>query len=178
MGDPKPKEFVTKLMKFEGTETRKVTGKNGEEQDKLYLQYSCPNISCKKIVLFCVKSGFKNPYSHLRSCFTKGCTPQQADERMAELYKAAIEKMRVQGGTIMSKFKSITLTEYENGTYAYLRYLILMNVPISHIESQEIRDISRFKFRISRHHVVKIILSLVKLVELKIADEIREKKGL
>jgi len=174
---PDPKQIVTTLMKFSGTVTRVVTEKGGGSVSKDFLEYICPKESCKKKISFRAKSGFVNPYNHLRTCYFKGLSATDADRRMKELYNDAVDAMTANGGTIRSKFKTITMNEHEKGIYAYLRYLILNNVPIAHIESMELRHLSRFKARISQEHLVKIILALVELVELKIGIEIQDKKG-
>ncbi len=60
-------------MAFMGQEKRSVTDiSTGRLTEKTYLKFRCPKPGCPNPVdAFLDKSGYKNPYVHLKSCYAK-----------------------------------------------------------------------------------------------------------
>lgn len=79
----------------------------------------------------------------------------------------------MRGGTILSKFNVITLTEYDKAVHAYLRYFFMNNVPLT----KEMRAISRYNVRLSQEWLAKVILSLAELVK-RLEMKLRTRKEL
>ena len=73
------KDSVNALMKFEGTETRTVKTSSGEEAQKNYLCYLCPNVTHSKVIAFQAKSGFRNLADHLKMCYGKEKSTEEQD---------------------------------------------------------------------------------------------------
>lgn len=61
-------------------------------EEKTNLEYICPKESCSKKISFLAKSGFRNPYIYLRSCYTKGNSPAAGEEKLKALFKQAVER--------------------------------------------------------------------------------------
>jgi len=167
-----PKDIVLACMKFIIKETRYI-----DQEKKVYLVYECPKDSCKARISFMDKSGYRNPYMHLVRCYGKGKEDKDAKSIVDTLYRDARKKQREKGGSIRSHFISGTLSEYEKAIYCYLKYIILKDIPIRHIESSEFRNLSKFNFPISAKTLTSVILQLVVLVENIIIHEISGKKG-
>ena len=86
---PTPKEIVLALMKFEGREEKAVT-ENGKTVQHIFFKYRCPKPSCAlKTVRLKEKYGFKNPYSHLRSCYGRGKALHLQKAMLDEMFESA-----------------------------------------------------------------------------------------
>jgi len=84
---PGPKEIVEALMELEGKETKKMKDKSGALVDKVYLNYRCPNEDCLlRTVSFLDKTGFKNPYKHLKTCYSRGSPSNVQEEKLLEMF--------------------------------------------------------------------------------------------
>ena len=63
-----PKNVVLAVMTVEKKETKTVTEK-GKDVEREFVTLRCPKPSCAvKLVTIKEKSGYMNPFSHLRSC--------------------------------------------------------------------------------------------------------------
>jgi len=84
---PKPKDIVECLMTFEGKETKKMKDKTGAMVEKVYLRYRCPNENCQVgVIAFLDKSGFKNPLSHLKVCYSRGLESNAQEEKLLKMF--------------------------------------------------------------------------------------------
>ncbi len=101
-----PKDIVLSLMPFVKKETKLTSNKaTGNEVSKDFLHYRCPKPACPKpVVTFAEKTGFRNPFSHLQSCYGRGKTPQEQDFVLKPLFENARQDMERKGGTILSHF--------------------------------------------------------------------------
>ena len=61
--------------------------------------------------------------------------------------------------------------------HAYLKLILLMSFPISHISSPIIRQFSEFEESFGVHYLKEIIFKLTELVETEIEDEMTKTKG-
>lgn len=167
------KEIVETLMTFVSKETKTVNGKC-----RTHITYRCPKPTCTtKLITFQDKSGFQNPYAHLRSCYGKGKTPHEQDKLLQALFSEARSAAKNAGGTIKSHFQTDTLSEYEKAVIGYVRLIILCSEPFSITEDAEYRRFSKYDSVTTPKKVTETIMKLVELVEQRIAKEISGKKG-
>lgn len=175
---PTPKEVTQALMKFEGHETRDVHLGNGDNDSVTYLKYSCPKPECSvRSISFRDKTGYKNPFTHLKSCYGKGMSSDEQTKRIYNMYRTAQEAKIKNGGSIYSHFASLSASPYEKSMYAYLRLVIIKNMPLSMVENEELRKFSRHQPKIGRKTLVDVIFALVSLVEKAIGIELSSTQG-
>lgn len=158
-------------MKFEKEETRLLNREN-----RIYLAYECPMLSCKKPIAFRNNTGYQNPCNHLQICFGRGNSETDAKEIIQQPYKGARQTTLQYGGTIRANFRRSSLSEYEKAIYQYVKYIIIKNVPGGHIESNEFRSISKYDFSTGAKTLRSVILIVAKLAENIIINEISGKQ--
>ncbi len=159
-----PEKVVKALMKFIGHEDAP-----GRPNAKLVHQRS--ERGCGKTIKFSAKSGFTNPYQHLRSCYARGKPGSEQDTTINCLFQKALDEQAKAGGMILSHFNVDAMFELDNAIYSYIRLIVLCNMPVDIIENSVFRSVSRFEAHIRRRTLVNVMLSLVELVEEKIAIE-------
>lgn len=104
----------------------------GTESVKVYVGCKCPKAGCRiGVVKFLDKSEFKNPFRHLKACYTKGKPAIELESALPALYNEAREKTIEKGGSIKTHFASSTLTEYEKSLAGYIRLLVTRNLPLT-----------------------------------------------
>lgn len=145
-------------MTFVGRETRKHKGKDSKHvATKEYISYRCPKPICASpTVSFLDKSGFHNPYAHLRACYGKGLSVADQDALLHRMYESAIEAARMKGGTIRSHFESKSLSEYDKTLHGYLRMIVMKSLPLYYIEDSEVRGFSRFGTKIGQKRLSRL----------------------
>ncbi len=175
-----PKEIMQALMRFEGREMRKSSGRQGSsETEKCYLKYRCSRPGCRSgIVSFIENSGYKNPYSHLKSYYCKDSSPLQQEQQLQQPYAEARTQAQVLGGTILSHFHVQALSTHDKAVYGWLKLVVLKNIPLSHIEDTEVRAWFCSNIHVSCYTVVKVIFQLVKIVEKRITSHMQQTKGM
>ena len=159
-----PKQVVKALMKFKGHED--------PMNPKSKLIYKCPKLGCGKEMKFAPKSGFSNPYQHLRSCYARGMTRSKQESILQNLFREALQKQARSGGTILGHFSVQTLSELDSAMYSYIRLITMCNLPVSIVEDSIFRSVSRFEARLKRSSIVEVMFKLVELVEKRIAEEL------
>lgn len=174
---PSQKEIVMALMSFEGR-GKKSVGENGELFDREFLRYRCPKPSCSEGTIdFKEKSGYQNPYVHLRSCFGRGkpLAVQKAllDDMFEQVQAAAIAS----GGQISDHFQNTALSEYDETMNRYIRLIVLKRYPISSVVDKEFCAVSRYSCPIDAKTIRGVILALVQLVVDRIKKALTSEKG-
>ncbi len=175
-----PKEIVQALIRPEGREMRKSSARQGSsETEKCYLKYRCSRLGCRSgIVSFIEKSGYENPYSHLKSCYCKGSSPLQQEQQLQHLYAEARSQAEVLRGTILSHFHVHAVSPHDKAVYGWMKLVVLKNIPLSHIEDTEVRAWFCSNIHVPRYTVFKVIFQLVKLVEKRINSHMQQNKGM
>ncbi len=167
---PTPKEVVMGIMTFIGKETKQVPGRSGVSHERTVIKYRCPKPGCPNPeVSFLEKTGFRNPYQHLRSCYARGRSSEQQDEAVKVLYAEALELHRKRGGTIRSHFEMNALSDYDKTIHAYIRWIVMRSSPISEVVDPEFRRISKYTQQVSKDTIVEVIFKLVELVKTMIS---------
>ena len=177
---PSYKEVVLELMKFVKSKDEKSSEHSlaNTKKRKVWLTYQCPREACsKKTVTFLSGSGFKNPFSHLTTCYSKGKTAKEKEDHVFKLYLDAVEKRNNKGGSIRSHFDSNQLSDYDKAMFEYARLIIMKRLPVSYVEDHIVRSFSKYSVNISHKIFVEVLFKLVELVEKKISNEIKDKKG-
>ena len=166
-------------MTFVGTEHKNVFSRSTTKLNKkLFLKYECPKPGCvTPIVSFLDKTGFNNPYQHLKSCYARGQSATQQQAVLRALYAEAQSTADRLGGSLKSHFRIDTLSEYEKTVNSYIRLIVLKSLPISYVDDNEIRSFSKFNMVVISKTIIQVIFQLVKLVESRIKDEIHDTKG-
>lgn len=54
-----------------------------------------------------------------------------------------IMELFIDGILKQGEVRKLTFTEYDKAVFSDLRYFVLMNIPLSHIESSELHNLSR-----------------------------------
>ncbi len=67
--------------------------------------YRSSKPNCNAVVPFLDKSGFKNPYTHLKSCDIKGLDQQGQEKAILKLYTDAENESVLEGSSILKQFK-------------------------------------------------------------------------
>lgn len=84
---PKQKVVVLQLMEFFQTEQLSETSKNGIAIPRLFLFHKCPRKECSvKVIKFLDKTGYNNPFTHLRTCYGKGKSLAEQESHILGLY--------------------------------------------------------------------------------------------
>ena len=116
--NPTYKDVVMELMPFVKQEeeqcenvssstTTTTKGRPRKAKKKVWLTHQCPREACsKKTVRFLQGSGYKNPFSHLVSCYAKGKSTNERETYIFLLYEEALAKKVADGGSIRSHFDS------------------------------------------------------------------------
>ncbi len=138
---PSMKDVVLALMTIVGKEKRDVRDKAiGAVVQKEYLQYRCPKPNCTvSVICFLDKTGFSNPYAHLKRCYAKGLDSYAQEKTLRQLYLDACKETKHSGGTILSNFATRTLSKYENAVHSYIRLIVLKNFPLHFVHDAEVR---------------------------------------
>lgn len=144
---------------------------------KVYVTYQCTKDRCGHRVKFLDKSGFKNPYRHLLSCHGKGKPASQHEKILIDKYEDARSKAAMEGGSILRHFQAASMNDYEKALAANIRLLVCKNLPLTLVSDPEFRAFSRYPVPISYATTVSVLRELVKLVENRIASEMKQTKG-
>eukprot|EP00171_Calliarthron_tuberculosum_P003975 IDg3975t1 len=97
---------------------------------RTYLKYRCPKPGCPVgFINFIDKSGYKNPYAHLKSCYAPRKSKGEQEEVLHRMYNDARLKMKRYGRTIRSHFEANALSDYEKAMYSYIRLIVMKNMP-------------------------------------------------
>eukprot|EP00171_Calliarthron_tuberculosum_P002661 IDg2661t1 len=144
-----PKEIVTELMMYVGQEVEPAPEDPGSSVPKTFIIYECPKPGCHKQIRFANKSGFRNPYVHLKSCFARGLSPSGQDEKLQQIKQST-------DGCASSLFKKI---------------------PVCAVQDSEFRSFSKFNVEISKATMVDVIFKLVEMVERYITEELSNTRG-
>ena len=84
------------------------------------------------------------------------------------MYNNAKTDTKNMGGSILSHFTTQSRSDYEKAVYAYLRMIIMKNMPLAHILDEELRNFLKYNVAIGTKILTEIIFKLVELVETKI----------
>lgn len=126
---------------------------------------------------FAHKTGFKNPYRHLRSCYGKGLSEADQDKKLISMYEESRDKASKEGGKIRSYLDLNYLFEYEQAVAGCIDLVFTKSHLLSMVQDDKFRHIFRFIEQIGCDTVVRSILSLEKLVEKRISKKMRQTKG-
>ena len=155
------------------TETKNVDGVS-----RVIVTYQCPKSNCATgAITIQRKTGFQNPYAHLRSCYGRGKKNQEQDEILQSMYREAVQAHTDAGGTIRSHFKSETLSPREKVINKFLRLIVLESAPFEIVESVEYRRAFEHPAVTTAETVKETMLKLVELVEQRVRNDICGKKG-
>lgn len=86
-------------------------------------------------------------------------------------------KRFLQGGSIKAHFSSTTMSEYEKAVEAYIMLIVTKNLPLSLVEDSEFCKLSKYNVHLSYRTTVRTLIEFFKLVESRIADEMRQTIG-
>ncbi len=114
-----------------------ATKQAGAQSRKEYLQYRCPKRNCT--VSFLGKTGFINPYAHLKRCYAKGLDSHAQEKTLDLLYLDACKEAKHSGGTILSYFATRALSKYQNAVHVNIRLIVLKNFPLHFVHDAEVR---------------------------------------
>ena len=105
--NPSQEDIVRSPMLYKGKETwtsTKITN----------LIYRYPNFNCiKHTIKFEEKSGYSNPYRHLRSCLGKDKTSEEQYILLRKLYVEHREDNSTSNGSLLSHFSLRTILDYD-----------------------------------------------------------------
>lgn len=144
---------------------------------KKCLKYRFLNPGCDTTVPFIDKTGFGNPYVHLKACYGKGEDQSEQDKKLKTLYEKARKETAEAGRTSLSHFATQSSSEYDKAMFSYINVIVNKNLPIHFVQDPVIRQIHKFDVHICRYTLNRVIIELVKLVESKIEKEINENRG-
>lgn len=137
----------------------------------------CPNPKCKRKddLIWKTGSGYGNPHTHLVSCM--GGT-----ERLLEFYFSVKEGLESSGTSpssidIASAIQNMGATPEEVALHEYACLIVDENATINCVEKKAYRQISRHATKLSRKRMRNLLLSLEKVVEDKISERMKNKKG-
>ena len=101
----------------------------------------------------------------------------EQEKVIISMFNDARQRSKKEGGTILSYFAASTVSVFDKQVYAYLKLVINKHLPLSIIESQEFRNVSKYSVSMSIERFTNIIFALVELVEKKIGNEMQDTKG-
>ena len=123
------------------------------------------------------KSGFKTPFTHLRSCYGRGKNAAEQTKLLHEFYNEAAQAFEQSGGSIRSHFRSDKLSDREETINTYVRLIVITSARFSIIDSHEYRRALRHNVAVTPETVKITIMKLVELVEIRIKKELENTKG-
>ena len=177
MSKPKPpsqKEVVQLLCTYIGEQEKDVLNpKTREKERRSHLAYRCLSTNCTngpdRMITFQKSAGYQNPYSHLKRCVGQG-----DESHLLQVFHENKSKKSVSSffiPVVPSESKSNKI----NALYDWISIIVEKNLPIQSVEDPLLRQFSKHsKQRISRVILKSVILRLVKLVEIRIAKEMKE----
>lgn len=140
----------------------------------MYVTWKCPNPTCTNpFITFQDKSGFQNPFTHLRSCYGRGEILPTQIEVLQNLYYEAFKVVQNVGSTIRGHVYSNALSEYEKNVNGYLRLIFLRSAPLLIVEDTDYRSFSCFKTVTISEKVKQTVLKFGALVEKRIENELQ-----
>lgn len=153
---PTNKEIVTALCE------KIDSGKNAK--GKGYNTWKC--VSCTRAITCNLSQGYHNAYSHILKCMAGGVTSLLQEQYCEKIGSTSGSASSQKTLTYFAKcVKSIALMKW-------VKYIVLLLQPLSHIENDDMRNFTGFKHNVSNGAVKDVILELVKLVEEVIKAEI------
>lgn len=153
-----PKDVLLTLMTFVGKEKRSVLeNSSGQLAERDYVAYRCPKPGCPiAVISFLAKTGLKNTYTHLKSCYAKGQDDTAQSVTMMRMYEEAKSEMQRNG----SHFARWALNDYNKAMHSYIRMITLQNMPLVNVEDIETRNFSRVGVWLSHKTVPSVINQL------------------
>ena len=132
---------------------------------------------CNPELSFRDGTGYRNLYQHLLQCFARGKSKSEQESVIRSIYDEAKRAAKKRGGLVFSRFKIRMLPEYERAVSAYLRLIIRHLLPLSIMESQELRELSKYSTTISTRIIMDTIIKLVELVEKRVQEDLSGTRG-
>jgi len=177
--NPTKEQCVKLLMKQADDVVRDVPNKKGgsKRRNVTCCVYICPlKDNCKKTgkVVFEKGSGWTNPFRHLLSCVSDN----NVDD-LHQLYKTT-KKDKLRDGDLRNSDNisiEITATEREKAMHAYMRFITFMSLPISYVQTPEIRRFCKYDTGFSFVYFKEVMFKLTELVEKRIGQLMRGTKG-
>jgi hypothetical protein len=161
-------ELTAELATPKGEVTRLIGDK-----DVVHLIYECPNYLCKEakcLLSFQKKSGFANPFNHLKTCVADG-----KEEVLYVIYDENLKSKQKLGlGVYFGAYfepSAKRITPYEHAVHVYLAMIAFNNLPVSIVGDTLYQNFSKYDFTISVKTIKGTIFKAVELVEQLIGKE-------
>ncbi len=87
--------------------------------------------------------------------------------KLYNIYNDALKEVQVKNLNSISKYFPTIISASEAGKaiFSYIKYIVFLGNPISHVESLIVRDFCKFNTNFSHHLSSECLHGLVKLVE-------------
>ncbi len=89
----------------------------------------------------------------------------------------AIKLADMPGGRVLNHFQFSALSDYDKMIHSHLKLSVDCNLPISIVESQNLRAVSRYRETVDTRNMTDVLVSLVQLIEKKISGELQRRKS-
>jgi hypothetical protein len=166
---PKPtQEAVVKALMPCKEEHGLVKKRDGDMVNALLKRFSCPKPGCSHVSTVAAKSGYTNPYSHLKRCYGE-------EDFLLELYDDAIAEKECQGnqGSVGDFFMKWSATAAEKAMHDYIELIVCKSLPITAVEDQLYRKFSKHTSKFGVKRIREVIFQLVELTEKIITKELK-----
>lgn len=105
------------------------------------------------------KTGYRNPYSLLKSCFGSGLDSLAQDQEPCNMYVVGRRKEKDSGGTILSQFATVLASEYGKMVYLYLQLIVMNNLPVYYVHDPFVHRLCHHDVHIYRETIAHVIFS-------------------
>ena len=125
--NPTPKVIIQELMQYLAKEMVEVETPNNEAMiRKTYSKYACPKPRCQVAEVNSLdKTGYKNPFSHLKTYYGGDLPPSKLDELIMRMYHDTVKDEETKGDSIRSHFAIHAASPYDGAIYLYLRLIAM-----------------------------------------------------
>ena len=155
------------MKEIPGIHTKTITRK-GIITESPSIKLQCPRPGCKKVIHFVKGCGYSNPFSHLIACYG-------SYDNVITLFDEAkkAQAMNNVESSISSYFQASLATDIMKDLFSWIRFIVTTNSPVAICENEEYREFSKCNHNFGHERVNDVILELTKIVEQKIAKEIK-----
>ena len=155
------------MVVFSQPYCKEKINQNGSRWHVMVFTYMCPKPGCCRVVEREDKTGYSNPFAHLKSCYG-------GKDQVLRLYKSAWDEADKTGASVSTYLKSLTANEKDNIILDWIKLLVDKQLPMCFCEDFLLQAFSEHNIPMSQKTIKETIFKLVGKVEKKIGKELQD----